>query len=424
MLNKLCAFLRQYEMLECGDDVVCAVSGGADSVALLYGMKLLAEKLEINLSAAHFNHGLRGDESDADEAFVRSLCDRLDIPLRVGSGTITPGKKGLEAAARNARYDFLRSIPGKIATAHTADDNAETVLMHLVRGTGLKGLGGITPINGKIIRPMLGITRQEVEAFLQENNLRYVTDSSNETDQFLRNRLRHHVMPLLRAENPRIGENLSNMALRLREDEAYLQDQAKACETADVGQLRKMSAPMRRRILSACLEAWGVPEPEAAHVELAEKLVLSENPSAEAAFPGGITLCRSYDRLIKVADRTALEERPLPCPGVMEIPELGLRVVCTPAKDIINTADHFTVNPSGNLILRSRCAGDKLRRPGGTKSLKERFIDQKIPKHLRGMIPVLADEKSLLGVYGIGVDIDRVAQQLPAVEIYFEKIDA
>ena len=144
MLNKLERFLKQQEMVCTGDTVVCAVSGGADSVALLFALYLLKDKLGIQLEAAHFNHNLRGEESCRDENFVRVLCDRYDIPLHVGSGVVTAGEKGLEAAARDARYAFLRNLPGKIATAHTADDNAETVLMHLIRGTGLKGLGGIT----------------------------------------------------------------------------------------------------------------------------------------------------------------------------------------------------------------------------------------------------------------------------------------
>ena len=116
MLNKLVAFIRKYNMLQSGDQVVCAVSGGADSVALLFGMYLLQKKLNIQLSAAHFNHGLRGEESDRDEAFVRDFCQRFDIPLYIGSGHVVAGKKGLEAAARDARYSFLKSLPGKIAT--------------------------------------------------------------------------------------------------------------------------------------------------------------------------------------------------------------------------------------------------------------------------------------------------------------------
>ena len=219
MLNKLQHFMRQHGLVRPGDSVVCALSGGADSVALLFALYLLREKWEITLSAAHFNHGLRGEESDRDEEFVRALCLHYEIPLQVGRGQVVAGKKGLEASAREARYAFFDSLPGKIATAHTADDNAETVLMHMVRGTGLKGLGGITPNTGKLIRPMLTVTRQEVLAFLQTYHLRYITDSSNEEDLFLRNRLRHYVMPLLQQENPSLAENMSAMALRLRQDE-------------------------------------------------------------------------------------------------------------------------------------------------------------------------------------------------------------
>jgi len=168
MLNKLLVFVREQALIRPGDTVICAVSGGADSVALLFALYLIKDKLGICLEAAHFNHNLRGEESDRDEAFVRELCGRYDVPLHVGSGQIQAGKKGLEAAARDARYAFLNEIGGKIATAHTADDNAETVLMHLIRGTGLKGLGGIAPVRGRIIRPMLKCTRQDVEDFLEE----------------------------------------------------------------------------------------------------------------------------------------------------------------------------------------------------------------------------------------------------------------
>ena len=163
MLNKMLAALRRYEMVQPGDRVICAVSGGADSMALLWGMFLLREKLGIILEAAHYNHNLRGEESKKDAEFVRSFCEFHDIPLHLGEGNVTPGKKGLEAAARDARYAFLRSLNGTIATAHTADDNAETVLMHLVRGSGLRGLGGVTPKSDGLIRPMLDVTRAQVE---------------------------------------------------------------------------------------------------------------------------------------------------------------------------------------------------------------------------------------------------------------------
>lgn len=422
MLNKLCNFLRKYQMVQPGDHVVCALSGGADSVALVYAMKLLAQKLEITVSAAHFNHHLRGAESDSDESFVRQFCRHHDIELQVGSGTVEPGEKGLEAAARKARYEFLCSLPGKIATAHTADDNAETVLLHLIRGTGLKGLGGIMPVNGKIIRPMLNVTRREVIDFLQEYHLHWINDSSNDTDQFMRNRLRHHVMPLLQEENPKIAENLSATALRLREDEWLLTSLAREQKTDDVVQLRQMQPGLRKRILAELLEQWGVPEPEAAHVALAEKLVLSDKPSAKAAFPGGVTLCRQYDKLVKCQQTESFEPIELGCPGTVELSRLGLRVICEPATEITDKKDCFAVISSGKILLRSRCPGDAMRLFGGTKKLKEIFIDSKIPAMHRQNIPVIADRDGVLGVYGFGANRDRLAAQLPAVEIRFECI--
>lgn len=422
MLNKLVSFARRYGMIAPGDHIICAVSGGADSVALLFALYLLKEKLEIQLSAAHFNHHLRGEESDRDERFVRELCQRYDIPLHVGGGEVTPGKKGLEAAARDARYAFLRRLPGKIATAHTADDNAETVLLHLVRGTGLKGLGGITPVSANVIRPMLGIQRQEVEAFLAEWSLPHIEDSSNGGDAFLRNRLRHHVMPLLKEENPRLAENLSAMALRLRLDEDCLGELAEQASGVSVEALRKMHPALRSRALERFLKESGVREPEAEHIALAEALVFSDKPSAKAHFPGGVTIARRYDALEMLPPGEQPEPVALSCPGSLELPEWGVRVTCTPAEEIRNTADTFTVCPDGALVLRARAAGDSIRLGGGSKSLKKLFIDQKIPAALRPRVPVIADETGVLGVYGIGVNLDRAAENLPAVRIQIEKL--
>ena len=421
MLNKLERFLREREMVSPGDTVIAAVSGGADSVALLFALYLLKDKLEITLEAAHFNHNLRGAESDADEAFVRQLCDRYDIPLHVGSGTVTAGEKGLEAAARDARYAFLQSLPGKIATAHTADDNAETVLMHLVRGTGLKGLGGITPIRGRVIRPMLTCTRADVEAFLEEWCLSHIEDSSNNGDAFLRNRLRHHVMPLLKEENPRLAENLSRMALRLREDEECLSRQSDFDTLPPVETLKSMPPALRSRALEKFLKQSGVKEPEDKHISAAEELLFSDKPSARAALPGGVTIARQYDRLTALREEPALEPTELKVPG--ETVTGSFRILCSPAKEILNTADTFTVCPEGTLTVRSRQSGDRIRLSGGTKSLKKLFIDRKIPAPERDRIPVLCDEEGILGIYGIGVHGDRMAKTLPAITIHIENIE-
>ena len=419
MLNKLLSFLREREMVSPGDTVIAAVSGGADSVALLFALYLLKDKLEISLEAAHFNHNLRGEESSRDENFVRELCDRYEIPLHVGSGIVTVGEKGLEAAAREARYAFLRGLPGKIATAHTADDNAETVLMHLVRGTGLKGLGGITPVHGKVIRPMLTCTRTDVEVFLEEWCLSHVEDSSNGGDAFLRNRLRHHVMPLLKEENPRLSENLSRMALRLREDEEVLSRQSSFDVLPGVEALKAMAPALRSRALEQFLKRSGVKEPEDTHIRAAEALVFSQRPSARAAFPGGVTIARRYDRLEVLTQAKALDRMELVCPGETWVP--GYRITCTEAETLINTGDTFTVCPKGPVSLRSRQSGDRIRLPGGSKSLKKLFIDRRIPASERDRIPVLCDGEGILGVFGIGVHPDRAAKDLPAVTIRIEK---
>ena len=415
MLNKLLTFIRQQNMMEPGDQITCAVSGGSDSIALLFALYLLKDKLRIRLAAAHVNHLFRGAEGDRDEAFVREFCRRYDIPLTVGRCEVIPGKKGLEAAARDVRYEFLRSLPGKIATAHTADDNAETVLMHIVRGTGLKGLGGIAPVNGNVIRPMLSVTQQEVEDFCAEWCLSYITDSTNPTDKFLRNRLRHHVMPLLKQENPRIAENVSAMALRLRQDEDCLSELS-ACAEMNVDQLKQMHPALRSRTLERFLKHSGVREPEASHILQAESLVFSDNPSAFARFPGGITIARNYAILELRQEREELLPTVLPVPG--SILWGDYRISASEKGPEGNP-----IWPQGTITIRSRASGDSIRQPGGTKSLKKLFIDRKIPAAERSRIPVICDEKGILEVHGIGINRDRDVGGFPPVWIQIEKIE-
>lgn len=415
MLNKLRAFLKEQALLSPGDKVIAAVSGGADSVAMLFALYLLRDELGITLEAAHFNHHLRGAESDRDEAFVTDFCGRYDIPLHLGSGRIVPGKKGLEAAARDARYAFLRRLPGKVATAHTADDNAETVLMRLIRGTGLKGLGAIAPVSGNVIRPMLTVTRDDVEAFLEEYALPHVEDSSNGTDDFLRNRIRHGILPLMRAENPRIGENLSAMALLLRQDEACLQAMIPEEQVPDVSRLKAMEPALRRRALERFLKAQGVREPEQIHILQAEQLLYHWNPSAAMQFPGGVTIGRQYDRLVRLECAPELPETRLSVPGETCIG--GKRFVSEYATDLEEQPDSVLVCPVGALTVRSRRSGDIMRLPGGTRSLKKMYIDRKIPASQRAAVPVLADDRGVLAVFGIGTDIRFHPDSLPAVRI-------
>lgn len=421
MLNKLLAFVRQYDMLKSGDRVICAVSGGADSVALLFAMYLLADKLQISVEAAHFNHHLRGQESVRDEEFVRDFCGRYDIPLHFGGGTVVTGKKGLEAAAREARYAYLRSLPGKIATAHTADDNAETLLMHLVRGTGLRGLGGINPVRENLIRPMLTVTRDDVLAFLNEYHLNWVEDSTNGEDAFLRNRLRHSVMPFLKQENPKLAENLSQTALRLRLEEDALDSQIPD-ELPSVFELRDMHPGIRARVLAKFLRSSGISEPESCHIAEVEKLVFSQRPSARADLPGGVVICRDYDRLQLFQHCDDPLKYELSCPGSLNMENLGIRIVVRRTQDRCLETNRFTVCASGNVILRSRMPGDTIKLSGGTKNLKKLYIDRKIPAYLRNLIPVIADDHGVLGVYGIGANLSRISGEPPYLEIFFEQI--
>ena len=415
MLNKLRAFLKEQALLSPGDRVIAAVSGGADSVAMLFALYLLRDELGITLEAAHFNHHLRGAESDRDEAFVTDFCGRYGIPLHLGSGRIAPGKKGLEAAARDARYAFLRRLPGKVATAHTADDNAETVLMRLIRGTGLKGLGAIAPVSGNVIRPMLTVTRDDVEAFLKEYALPHVEDSSNAEDDFLRNRIRHGILPLMRAENPRIGENLSAMALLLRQDEACLQAMIPEEQMPDVSRLKAMEPALRRRALERFLKVQGVREPEQIHILQAEQLLYHWSPSAAMQFPGGVTIGRQYDRLVRLECAPELPETRLSVPGETCIG--GKRFVSEYATDLEERPGSVLVCPVGALTVRSRRSGDTMRLPGGTRSLKKMYIDRKIPASQRAAVPVLADDRGVLAVFGIGTDIRFHPDSLPAVRI-------
>lgn len=433
MRDKVLAWCRENELFAPGDRVICAVSGGADSMALLWCLRSLSEALSISVSAAHFNHGLRGAESDRDEAFVLDFCRKHEIPCRVGRGTVQAFGTGLEDAARQARYGYLLSLdPGaKIATAHRAEDNAETLLLHLLRGTSLDGLCGIPPRRGLIVRPMLPVTRAEVLRYLEEYHLPHVEDSSNGSDEFLRNRLRHRVLPELMAENPAFCENTVSLTTRLRRDRDYLADQAltalarcRAGGGLSCGALRGLDPALRSRVLSLYLQEGGLSQPESGHIRLAERLLFSPDPSARGNFPGRLLLRREYDRLTWRPVSGAFTPVVLAVPGVTEVTELGLTVTC---EYIIappvpkSTGDHFLLDPgtlSGSIVLRPRQPGDRLSRPGGTKSLKALFIDRKISALERDRIPVLADDRGILGVYSIGPDQSRYAMEgRPALSI-------
>ena len=263
---------------------------------------------------------------------------------------------------------------------------------------------------------MLLVNRQEVEEFLLAWGLPHREDSSNASDAFLRNRIRHTVMPLLKSENPRLAENLSLMALRLREDEDFLSAQSDFLTLPGVQTLKSMPKAQRSRCIERFLKDSGVREPEDSHISAVEGLLFSDKPSARVNLPGGVTVSREYDRL----EARTHKPRPEPVALTGETVYGDYHVTCTPADKIVNTPDTFTVCPVGTLTLRPRESGDTIRLSGGTKSLKKLFIDRKIPAAMRERIPVLCDEQGILGVYSIGVHADRAAGELPAVTVHFD----
>ncbi|MBQ8974350.1 MAG: tRNA lysidine(34) synthetase TilS [Oscillospiraceae bacterium] len=228
-------FAGEYDLLRSGELVLAAVSGGCDSVCMLHMLLELSESMGFSVAAAHFDHRLRGEESARDAEFVEKLCRALGVELYMGSGDVAQYARqkgtGTEEAARILRYRFLEDTADKIgavkiATAHNADDNAETVIFNLIRGAGTRGLCGIPAVRGRIIRPVMCLTRREIEGYLNEKGIAHVDDSTNESDDYTRNKIRHHIVPLLRDINPAAVKNILSSKRSLERDEAYLSELA------------------------------------------------------------------------------------------------------------------------------------------------------------------------------------------------------
>lgn len=235
MKDKVVRALQQYSMLNQGDSVIVALSGGADSVALLNVICSFKEKYNLKIYAAHLNHGIRGEEAERDENFCKILCDKLNVELftkHINIRQLAKAQKiSEELCGRNERYSFFedlsRRLKAKIATAHTASDNAETVLFNLARGSSLGGISGILPVRDNIIRPLIYVTRAEVEQYCKENNLDYVTDSTNLTDDYTRNHIRHNVILPLKKINPNLEQAITRLSENAMQTSAYINTQTK-----------------------------------------------------------------------------------------------------------------------------------------------------------------------------------------------------
>jgi len=442
MTNKVLAWCRGNQLFSPGDRVACAVSGGSDSVAMLHCLLTLQEALGITVTAAHFNHHLRGAESDRDEAFVRSLCQSWGVPLRLGGGDVAARAletgESEEEAARALRYAFFDALDCKVATAHTADDNLETVLLNLLRGTSLRGLCGIPSVRGRIVRPMLGVTQAEVDEYLQENGLSHVEDSSNGENACRRNRLRHEVLPLLLRENPALPLSVLRSCALLRQDEDELERLAEAA-LGRAGRPGGISCSalsgepdaVRTRAVRKLLREIRAPKLSASHIAAVDRLMVSGSVSGCCSLPGGWTAAREYDLLTlsKVPAPPAFSPVRLAVPGATVLPDLGLTVRCAlvrAAEKMEDTPSRFlcrcdTIAFTAPLFARPRAEGDAMRLPGGSRTLKKLFIDRKIPAARRGLVPVIADEAGVLGVYGIGVNLSRRA--LPGQTAILIQID-
>lgn len=439
MISKLREFSAEYDMLPAGALVLCAVSGGADSMCLLHLLCTLAPEWGFSLRCAHFNHHLRGAESERDEEFVRTWCAGRDIPLSIGSGDVRAEAertgRGIEETARALRYEFLERIAretgaARIATAHTANDNAETLLLHLARGAGLQGLTGIPPRRGKVVRPLLNVTRAEVENYCTAHGVEYVEDSTNADEAYTRNFLRRRVMPLLEQVSPRAVEHMSAAAGRLRSDHNYLnalaeQIAAQARMTPEglvieAGLLAPLPGPVASRAARQLMErAGGGKNCTAAHVDALLKLCRSGGPSGRADLPG-LTVRREYGALaLTPASASALP--PLPTPvreeGRTVYGDTGWSVICRKAlcpKKNLKNPDTFYLSRAkieGALTLRPRRTGDMIQLPlRSRKSLKKLFIDEKVPLTRRDLLPILADDAGVLAAAGFGPDVSRLAQ--------------
>lgn len=408
LLDALRVAVRRYDLLRPGDAVLVAVSGGADSVALLAALVEVRAELGVTLFAAHLDHGLRGVESAADRAHVEALAARLAVPLTVESVRLAPGN--VEAEARRARYEFLARAAAargatKIATAHTVDDQAETVLLRVVRGAGRRGLGGIRPRRGAIIRPLLLCDRVQVRQYLVARGLAWRRDRSNFDYALTRTRVRAGYLPALARElNPRLARALARLADVLRDEDTLLDRIAATVpgmdERLDLAMLRAIEAPIARRVLRRWWTRAGSGRRLGlAHVDAALALATRAEGGGRVRAPGGWIVRTDACLAFASGDGPAAVdpyEHVLAPGAIVELPggwRLSLAEVSVDAPvaagDDCCLLDADAVPPV--LVVRNRRAGDRLRLLGlgGSTSLKRLFITRRVPREARAAHPVV-----------------------------------
>lgn len=439
-LKRVQETIRRYGMISPGERVVLAVSGGPDSMALLYAFYWLRGELGISIHVAHLNHMFRGKESAEDAEFVERVCGELGLPATIESRDVPALIKGTglseEEGARIVRYRFLEEVAErvgsrKVATGHTATDQAETVLMRLLRGSGLRGLSGIPPVRqGRVtfIRPLIRVSRREIEELLRSEGIPFRIDSSNLKPVYTRNRIRLELMPLLREFNPRIEEVLARVGEISAEEDEFMEriaaeklgelstERREGYVRLKADELAQLPIALRRRIVRAAVrEAKGdLLNVDFDHVESILDLISSPIPSSKVDLPG-LRAERRYSELIITSEpeaRISEYEYRLPIPGEVEIPEAGLKLIAelhrerppAPKSPDVALLDYDKL--SLPLLVRNRRPGDRFRPLGmkGSKKLKDFFIDIKLPLDERDKVPILVSGGQIVWIVGHRID--------------------
>lgn len=436
--------IHDHELIRPGFHVVAGLSGGADSVCLLYVLKRLSPEYELAITAVHVNHMLRGAESDADEAFVVDLCRKWAIPIRVFHVDIAEISRtsgvSEEEAGREARYGYFYQVlretsANAIAVGHHYEDNAETVMLNILRGCGLEGLTGMDYKNGSIIRPLLGLRRSQIEDFLRQEGIPWRTDSSNSSCKYVRNRVRNLLFPAIKEYFGCDPVPLINrMSILARRDEAYLNAQAREAFlrmqrpldkglSLDAEALCRLDVAISSRVVRMAWEqaTGSLKGLESVHVDDVLRLCRKSMTGKRLCLPGGWSASLSYGRLILVpgCDAQKLEwSYPVNVPGTVRVREANGML-----KAMVLTRDQFaakfgnmpTIKETSNIQvfdylkincginIRNRRDGDRIRpfRSPGEKKLKKFFIDQKIPAEKRDNIPLVAAGSRILWVIGM-----------------------
>lgn len=438
--QKVKVYVERFHMIEPKDTIVLGISGGADSVCLLKILARWKEAWGISLRAVHVHHQLRGEEADADERFVRELCENEGIPCRVFhedvQGMAQREKIGLEEAGRIARYRCFATVcedvgGGKIALAHHQDDLAETMLHHLVRGTGMAGLCSLKPVSGNRIRPLLCLEKEEILVYLKAAGQPWRTDSSNLEDDYTRNRIRHHVLEELKTEvNPRAVRHMAQLSEELEETRAvlaqvaaekrrqYVRKSEKGMLLAE--ELKKEPDLIGRQIVHDLLKEISGKQKDFTriHVEAVQEL-WNRKVGARRDLPYGMQAIRTYDGIYLERKAEKCETRDseknagiqinVHSEGTesFQIGELTLTVSRTardfgeiPEKKYTKWFDYDRIKQT--LVIRHRQPGDRicLFDGGGSKKLKDYLIDRKIPAQKRDQLWLLADGSDILWIIG------------------------